>query len=108
MKLFETHAIFSVVTADRLRSFITEVMSRMHAECFIYGNINKEKAIQMSTLVENQLKNTNAFILPQLSRQLLLKREYQLNESNYSFISICTHLNNIILCRRAIHFRIIQ
>lgn len=78
-----TLRIISVVTADRLRSFIGEVMSRMHAECFIYGNVNKEKAIQMSNLVENRLKNTNAFVLPQLSRQLLLKREYQLSESEY-------------------------
>lgn len=70
-----------VVTIDRLRNFITEVMSRMHAECFIYGNVNKEKAMQLSNLVENQLKKTNAFVLPQLSRQLLLKREYKLSES---------------------------
>jgi len=69
-----------VVTVDRLRMFIKEVMSRMHAECFIYGNVNKEKALQLSELVESQLKKTNAYILPQLSRQLLLKREYKLNE----------------------------
>lgn len=71
----------NLVTVDRLKNFITEVMSRMHAECFIYGNVNKEKAIQLSNLVENQLKKTNAFVLPQLSRQLLLKREYKLSES---------------------------
>lgn len=61
----------------------------MHAECFIYGNINRDKAIQMSNLVENQLKNTNAFVLPQLSRQLLLKREYQLNESKCRVSYFC-------------------
>jgi insulysin len=54
----------------------------MHAECFIYGNVNKEKSLQISSLVENKLKLTNAFVLPQLSRQLLLKREYKLNEGN--------------------------
>lgn len=70
-----------MVTVERLRHFIKEVMSRMHAEVFIYGNVNKEKALQMSSLVENQLKKTNSFILPQLSRQLLLKREYKLSES---------------------------
>lgn len=70
----------SLVTVDRLRSFVNDIMSRMHAECLIYGNVNKEKAMQLSELVENQLNKTNAFILPQLSRQLLLKREYKLNE----------------------------
>lgn len=66
-------------------------MSRMHAECFIYGNVNKEKALQLSTLVENQLKKTNAFVLPQLSRQLLLKREYKLSESKQGHHLITRH-----------------
>lgn len=71
----------TVVTVERLQHFIDEFMSRMHAECFIYGNVNKENTIKLSNLVENQLKKTNALVLPQLSRQLLLKREYKLNES---------------------------
>lgn len=69
-----------MVNIDRLKDFSKNVLSRMHAECFIYGNVNKEKSLQISTLVENKLKLTNAFVLPQLSRQLLLKREYKLNE----------------------------
>ena len=69
-----------MVNIDRLKDFSKNVLSRMHAECFIYGNVNKEQSLQISTLVENKLKLTNAFVLPQLSRQLLLKREYKLNE----------------------------
>lgn len=69
-----------MVNIDRLKDFSKDVLSRMHAECFIYGNVNKEQSLQISTLVENKLKMTNAFVLPQLSRQLLLKREYKLNE----------------------------
>lgn len=65
---------------ERLKDFSKDVLSRMHAECFIYGNVNKEKSLQISSLIENKLKMTNAFVLPQLSRQLLLKREYKLNE----------------------------
>ncbi|CRK98493.1 CLUMA_CG011850, isoform A, partial [Clunio marinus] len=80
----------ALVTFDRLKTFITDVMSRMHAECFIYGNVNKEKALELSTLVENQLKKTNAYVLPQLSRQLLLKREYKLNERE-SYLFECTN-----------------
>lgn len=56
--------------------------------------MNKEKAMQLSNLVENQLKKTNAFILPQLSRQLLLKREYKLSESKQHFIFIYCALDN--------------
>lgn len=45
----------SLVTVDRLKNYIEEVTSRLHAECFIYGNVNKEKAVQLSNLVENQV-----------------------------------------------------
>ncbi|XP_065087542.1 insulin-degrading enzyme [Ochlerotatus camptorhynchus] len=68
-----------LVTVDRLRSFIDELLSRMHVECFIYGNVNKEKALEISGKVEEKLKNTDASVLPLLSRQLMLKREYKLN-----------------------------
>lgn len=97
----------ALVSIDRLKNFIEELTSRLHAECFIYGNVNKEKALQLSNLVENQvsffdedlkkksilflnfqLKKTNAFILPQLSRQLLLKREYKLSESELKVYDI--------------------
>ncbi|KAL7034103.1 hypothetical protein ACKWTF_007861 [Chironomus riparius] len=69
-----------LVNADRLRDFIKDILSRLHAEAFIYGNVNKEKATQISKLIENKLKKTNAYVLPQLARQLILKREYKLNE----------------------------
>lgn len=76
----------SVVTVDRLKEFKKEILSRMHAECFIYGNVNKEKAIEISKLIDNKLKETNSYILPQLSRQLLLKREYKLIEGEKNLI----------------------
>lgn len=51
----------------------------MHVECFIYGNVNKEKALDISSKVEDKLKNTDASVVPLLARQLMLKREYKLN-----------------------------
>lgn len=68
-----------LVTAERLRSFIDELLSRMHVECFIYGNVNKERATQIYTKIEDKLKDTDANVLPLLARQLMLKREYKLN-----------------------------
>lgn len=68
-----------LVTVDRLRTFIDELLSRMHVECFIYGNVNKEKALEMSSKVEDKLKKTDANVVPLLARQLMLKREYKLN-----------------------------
>lgn len=77
--------IFAVVTVDRLKTFVDDVLSRMHAECFIYGNVNREKAIELTSLIEQKLKKTNAHILPLLARQLLLKREYKLDGKQYLF-----------------------
>ncbi|XP_058832419.1 insulin-degrading enzyme [Topomyia yanbarensis] len=72
-----------LLTVDKLRSFIDELLSRMHVECFIHGNINKEKALEISKKVEDKLKNTDASVLPLLSRQLMLKREYKLNTDEH-------------------------
>uniref|UniRef100_A0A1Q3FFH3 Insulin-degrading enzyme n=1 Tax=Culex tarsalis TaxID=7177 RepID=A0A1Q3FFH3_CULTA len=68
-----------LLSVERLRSFIDELLSRMHVECFIYGNVNKEKALEISGKVEDKLKNTDASVVPLLARQLMLKREYKLN-----------------------------
>uniref|UniRef100_A0A8D8HZA3 Insulin-degrading enzyme n=1 Tax=Culex pipiens TaxID=7175 RepID=A0A8D8HZA3_CULPI len=68
-----------LLSVDRLRSFIDELLSRMHVECFIYGNVNKENALEISGKVEDKLKNTDASVVPLLARQLMLKREYKLN-----------------------------
>lgn len=77
-----------LLTVERLRTFIEELLSRMHVECFIYGNINKEKALEISGKVEDKLKNTDASILPLLSRQLMLKREYKLNTGENSLFEM--------------------
>ncbi|XP_062560794.1 insulin-degrading enzyme isoform X2 [Armigeres subalbatus] len=77
-----------LLTVDRLRCFIDELLSRMHVECFIYGNVNKEKALEISGKVEDKLKNTDASVLPLLARQLMLKREYKLNNDENTLFEI--------------------
>lgn len=67
-----------MVTIEKLEQFIKELLSRMHVECLIHGNVNKSRALELSGLVEQKLNQTNAITLPLLSRQLLLKREYKL------------------------------
>lgn len=88
----------SLLSVDRLRNFIKDFLSRMHVECLIHGNTNKEKTMEVSTLIEQKLLQTNSNTLPLLSRQLLLKREHKLRptehylfetESNYHKSSCC-------------------
>lgn len=67
-----------VVTPDRLRQFGRDFLARLHVECFVHGNADRARALELTGLVEQQLHATVAMQLPLLSRQLLLKREYRL------------------------------
>ncbi|KAG4071853.1 hypothetical protein HA402_006014 [Bradysia odoriphaga] len=68
----------ALITIERLQQYIKDFLSRMHVECFIHGNVNKQKALDLAGLVEKKLDSTHANVLPLLSRQLMLKREYKL------------------------------
>lgn len=51
----ELIAAMKFVTIKRLRTFMKEVLTQTHAECFIFGNVNQEKALDMSRLIEDRL-----------------------------------------------------
>uniref|UniRef100_A0A182NQ16 Insulin-degrading enzyme n=1 Tax=Anopheles dirus TaxID=7168 RepID=A0A182NQ16_9DIPT len=75
-----------LLTMERLQMFIEQLLSRMHVECFIYGNVNKDKALQLTKMVEEKMKSTDAKLVPLLARQLLQKREYKLgNGESFMF-----------------------
>uniref|UniRef100_A0A182QBN9 Insulin-degrading enzyme n=1 Tax=Anopheles farauti TaxID=69004 RepID=A0A182QBN9_9DIPT len=75
-----------LLTMERLQMFIEQFLSRIHIECFIYGNVNKEKALQLTKMVEDKIKSTDAQLVPLLARQLLQKREYKLgNGESFMF-----------------------
>lgn len=44
------------VTITRLKTFIKEVLSQTHAECFIFGNVNESKAHELSRIIEDRLE----------------------------------------------------
>uniref|UniRef100_A0A1I8Q5M0 Insulin-degrading enzyme n=1 Tax=Stomoxys calcitrans TaxID=35570 RepID=A0A1I8Q5M0_STOCA len=67
-----------LVTYERVLSYAKEFFSRLHTECFIYGNITKQKAQEIAGMVNKRLEDTNARVLPLLARQMLPKREYKL------------------------------
>lgn len=43
------------VTIARLKTFTKEVLTQTHAECFIYGNVNADKALELSAVIEDRL-----------------------------------------------------
>lgn len=74
--------LFSEITIDKLEAFIPQVLSKMHIECLLHGNINKEKALGLVHIVENSLSSTFS-MSPLLPRQLLLNRELKLENGCY-------------------------
>lgn len=55
------------------------MLSKMHIECLIHGNVNKEKALKLVNIVENHMLSA-VNVSPLLPRQLLLNRELKLEE----------------------------
>ncbi|KAI4457948.1 nardilysin [Holotrichia oblita] len=73
------------LTVDRLEAFIPQILSKMHIECLLHGNVNKEKALELVEIVENRLTES-INMSPLLPRQLLLNRELKLeNGCNYLY-----------------------
>lgn len=61
------------------------MLSKMHIECLLHGNLNKEKALELVDIVENRLTSTTT-MSPLLPRQLLLNRELKLEDGcNYLY-----------------------
>ena len=75
-----------VVTYDRVCNFAKEFFQRLHTECFIYGNVNKQKAFDVAALMNKRLEATNSMVLPLLARQMLKKREYKLCSGMFAFV----------------------
>ncbi|XP_019877386.1 insulin-degrading enzyme isoform X4 [Aethina tumida] len=70
------------LTIDKLEAFIPQMLSKMHIECLVHGNANKEKALKLAQIVEDHL--TSALSMsPLLPRQLLLNRELKLEDGSH-------------------------
>ncbi|CAH0553954.1 unnamed protein product [Brassicogethes aeneus] len=81
----ELLAAVDQVTIDKLEVFIPQMLSKMHIECLIHGNANKEKALKLVKVVEDHLTST-LNMSPLLPRQLLLNRELKLEDgSDYRY-----------------------
>ncbi|KAG5874566.1 hypothetical protein JTB14_019568 [Gonioctena quinquepunctata] len=73
------------ITIERLEAFIPQILSKMHIECLVHGNANKENALELVHIVEDSLTSANG-MSPLLPRQLLLNRELKLEDgSHYSY-----------------------
>ncbi|XP_043278498.1 insulin-degrading enzyme isoform X2 [Venturia canescens] len=72
------------ITEQKLREFVPQLLTKMHVECLVHGNLTKAEALETVQLVQSKLKepareNDDRRIVPLLSRQLLLYREISLD-----------------------------
>lgn len=67
-----------MLTAERVKQFIPLLMSKMHIECLIHGNITKAEALKTGKNVESKLVSSVTDLTPLLPKQLVLYRELEL------------------------------
>jgi insulysin len=87
----ELLAAMKFINIGRLKTFMKEVLTQTHAECFIYGNVNQEKALQLSKIIEDRLDKARNYNKSKSSVFLILAplplRERMLPErKNYCFV----------------------
>uniref|UniRef100_A0A3B3DJ11 Insulin degrading enzyme n=1 Tax=Oryzias melastigma TaxID=30732 RepID=A0A3B3DJ11_ORYME len=70
------------VSLPRLKAFIPQLLSRLHIEALIHGNITKESALSMMQMVEDTLIE-HAHIKPLLPSQLIRYREVQVPDGGW-------------------------
>uniref|UniRef100_H9GBN3 Insulin degrading enzyme n=1 Tax=Anolis carolinensis TaxID=28377 RepID=H9GBN3_ANOCA len=70
------------VTLPRLKAFISQLLSRLHIEALLHGNITKQAALGMMQMVEDTLIE-HAHTKPLLPSQLVRYREVQLPDRGW-------------------------
>lgn len=67
------------LTVDKVKQFIMQLLSKVHVECLIHGNVTMTEAVDIIRLVESKLRAV-PHIMPLLQRQLILYREIKLED----------------------------
>ncbi|XP_034408413.1 insulin-degrading enzyme-like [Cyclopterus lumpus] len=70
------------VTLPRLKAFIPQLLSRLHIEAFLHGNITKESALCMMQMLEDTLIE-HAHTKPLFPSQLIRYREVQVPDGGW-------------------------
>ncbi|XP_013766820.1 insulin-degrading enzyme-like [Pundamilia nyererei] len=76
------YGMYVNVTLPRLKAFIPQLLSRLHMEALLHGNITKESALGMMQMVEDTLIE-HAHTKPLLPSQLIRYREVQVPDGGW-------------------------
>ncbi|XP_018347273.1 PREDICTED: insulin-degrading enzyme-like [Trachymyrmex septentrionalis] len=66
------------LNVEGLQQFIPQLLSKVHVECLIYGNVTVTEATDILKLIEFKLTTGVPNIIPLLEQQLILPREIKL------------------------------
>lgn len=89
INLFYLNINFSELTVESVQNFIPQLLSKIHVECLIHGNMTKDEALKVASFVESKLTSPNdsnkGNIIPLLPMQLVLFREVSLERGKTKF-----------------------
>lgn len=102
----ELIAAMKYVTFCRMKTFIKEILSQTHAECFIFGNVNEDRAVELSNLIEDRLykaRNTSKSSLVFILAPLVM-REMKLPEGKLPVYEKCFNIKKYVQISGVSHF----
>ncbi|XP_033214183.1 insulin-degrading enzyme isoform X2 [Belonocnema kinseyi] len=87
----------SRLTVESVREFIPQLLTKMHVECLIHGNVTRDEALKTAGLIQSKLTNPNeshkGTIIPLLPSQLVLFREVDLEHGRHFLYEIVNKLH---------------
>lgn len=74
----ELIAAMKVISIHRMKTFVKEVLTQAYGECFIFGNVDEERALKLSAIVENRLNKARSssksiILIPNRARERKLE-----------------------------------
>ncbi|XP_011312090.1 insulin-degrading enzyme-like [Fopius arisanus] len=84
------------ITLEKFEAFVPQLLSKMHVESLIYGNLTKAEALESVRLVQSKLtadptNRGNRTLVPLLPKQLLPYREINLEEGCHFLYEVEDH-----------------
>ncbi|XP_076308150.1 insulin-degrading enzyme-like isoform X2 [Tachypleus tridentatus] len=67
------------LTPQKVEEQIRHILSRVHVEALMYGNLTKEHTLEMTDIIEDKIKEAVKW-RPLLPSQLVLNRQYELTD----------------------------
>ncbi|KAL7014553.1 hypothetical protein ACKWTF_016003 [Chironomus riparius] len=79
----ELIAAMKVITICRLKTFAKEVLTQTYADCFVFGNVDEERALKLAEIVEDRLNKARRSNKMMIVLAQNTVRERKLNDGDF-------------------------